>query len=208
MIEVKGAVLKLMPMAAVMVHDLIRTYVLMVSLEDSHSLRKCSAPSPSLRHSRISRGSQRGLTKVGTHQDLIPRPVADGRLGLGQDKASRLSRYELAFLKVELTYDHGIRATRRKRHEGPIPARVGALVERFVATPNPRHALFLGQCVQVQDGLPVGVCRPIGFESRTAPESLLVGLILPEVVVPLSQPADVGNLLLGVKDGQDPLERL
>ena len=153
------------------------------------------------------------LPKIGTNQNLVPRPVRNARFGgLIQRKATigTVGIDELLGLEIELARRVGITAARAQADDGPIPLGAGTFVEQGRSVPHPRLGRVRrgrGEGIEVQDGRPLGILGFVRLQTRAPPNSLDVLFVLPEVVIlrvgTVADPIRVGYLVLAVQDALD-----
>ena len=69
--------------------------------------------------------------------------------------------------------------------------------------PDPVFTFGLVQCIQVQDGFPFWLRLAVFGQRRTAPDAAFVVLVLPEVVVVITDLLHTGDLGVGIQHLQD-----
>ncbi|MNS88163.1 hypothetical protein D3C72_1221270 [compost metagenome] len=142
----------------------------------------------------IARLRHRAGTEVGGDQQGVAIQPGQAMLALGDDESAL---DEGLGGQVELAHDHGVLAAVRQ-----VDQAAGLVRRQAVgALEHPVLALGLGQGVDVQQGLPLGLGGAIAGQGRAAPDPLRVGRVLPEVAKALAEEADAGDAVGGRQDG-------
>ncbi|MNQ78590.1 hypothetical protein D3C85_935070 [compost metagenome] len=145
----------------------------------------------------IARLRHRAGTEVGGDQQGVAVQPGQAMLALGDDEAALSGRHEGLGRQVELAHDHGVLAAVRQ-----VDQAAGLVRRQAVgALEHPVTALGLGQGVDVQQGLPLGLGGAIAGQGRAAPDPLRVGRVLPEVAKALAEEADAGDAVGGRQNG-------
>ena len=133
--------------------------------------------------------------EVGGDQQGVSVQPFEAMLALGQDEAVLDPQ---ARAGVELAHHHRILAAVRERDQA-----AGLVGRQAVGTlPHPVPALRAGQGIDVEQGFPLGVRRPVGGQSRAAPDALGIARVLPEIADAVAQEAGARDAVGG---GQDRL---
>ena len=170
--------------------------VLGSGLENRAGFRQGLAPAPLLDDPGIAGPGEGSLSEVGPHPQRVPVLPRHAALRLRQEEAVL---DELHGLEVELPHLHRVAASGGEpNHAVPVLRR-----QAVHAAVRPGHVFGLGELVEVQDGLPVGGVGPVALQGGPPQDPPDVVVVLPEVDDPVAPEAGIGDLLLGVVDGED-----
>ena len=158
--------------------------------------------SPQLDDPGIAGVGHRAGAEVRGHEDLVGAGPGDGSLGLGEREAVF---HEGPGHEVELPDNEGVGAAPGQAQQAAVVGRDQDGGPRV----DPVLTLVASQGIDVEHDLPGGVRLSVLLEGRAPPQAAGVGLILPEVVVPVAGLVDVGDAIVGIEDPQQtPLQRI
>ena len=134
---------------------------------------------PNFSDSWVTRIGHRAFAKVGRNENMIDIDPRYAPLRLRKIKPVGHKR---PCLEVELASHICVSTTARKSDQSPLIIRP----QQGRPLPNPILALRLGQRIEIEDDFPLGLSLLVLFERRSTPQSTLVVLVSPKVVIKLT----------------------
>ena len=165
--------------------------------EDGDGVVERGAARPAFRDARVSRFGQRAVpvgcgTEVGADVDVVLVDPTHRRLVLGERESVGDPG---ACGEVEFAHHRGVGTAARQRDQhSPI---IGA--QRRRALPHPVLVLGLGEFVDVDQHVPLGIVGDVGVEGRAAPQAARIGGVAPEVVEVVAAASNVRDAVVGVE---------
>ncbi|MNM80384.1 hypothetical protein D3C81_923540 [compost metagenome] len=142
---------------------------------------------PQLGHARVTGGGHRTAAEIGVDEHGVAVDPAQAALRFGAEEA--VLDPALAG-QVELAGDIGVGTAARQRDQAAAVVRTQAVG----AVPDPVFVLGLVQRIQVEHGLPGRRGLAVLGQGGATPQAALVLLVLPEVVVVITDLLHAGNL--------------